>query len=144
MVQRNKVYNLGKFLLQNEFCRFVLSGVSITLVNFVLFFLFLQFNWLYQTANLIAIVFAKVYGFFINKYFVYRSISTASLFSEIWRYVLVRGSTGILDYFAVLFLVEFVTFTPLMAKIVTLVVVIILNYILGRTFVFVRGKNEKA
>ena len=133
-----------KQILQQEFLRYLLSGVSITLVNFILFFVFLQLNWLYQTANLSAIVLAKIYGFFINKYFVYRSSSSASLFSEIWRYVLVRGSTGVLDYFAVLSLVEYAVFSPLMAKIVTLIVVILLNYILGKFFVFARGKNEKA
>ena len=133
-----------KQILQQEFLRYLLSGVSITLVNFVLFFVFLQLHWLYQTANLSAIVLAKTYGFFINKYFVYRSSSSASLFSEIWRYVLVRGSTGVLDYFAVLFLVEYAVFSPLMAKIVTLIVVILLNYILGKFFVFTREKNEKA
>lgn len=128
-------------ILQNEFFRYLLSGASITLVNFVLFFLFLQFNWLYQTANLSAIVLAKIYGFFINKYYVYRSSSSASFFSEIWRYILVRGSTGILDYFLVLFLVEFFSFTPLSAKIMTLILVIVLNYVLGRFFVFCARKK---
>ena len=133
-----------KQILQQEFLRYLVSGVSITLVNFVLFFMFLQFNWLYQTANLSAIILAKIYGFFINKYFVYRSTASSSLFSEIWRYVLVRGSTGVLDYFAVLFLVEYASFAPLAAKVVTLIAVILLNYILGKFFVFARGKNEKA
>lgn len=132
-----------KQILCSEFFRYLLSGVSITVVNFVLFFLFLQFNWLYQTANLCAIVLAKIYGFFINKYFVYHSSSSASLFSEIWRYVLVRGSTGVLDYFFVLFLVEYALFSPLMSKILSLIAVILLNYILGKFFVFGRGKNEK-
>ena len=131
-----------KQILHNEFCRYLLSGVSITFVNFFLFYLFLNFNWLYQTANLTAIILAKLYGFFINKYFVYRS-KKANFVSEMWRYILVRGATGVLDYFLVLFLVEILFLYPLTAKIVTLILVVILNYILGKIFVFARGKNEK-
>lgn len=131
-----------KFILKNEFGRYLLGGASITLFNAMLFTIFL-YAMDYQLANLLAIVVAKIYGFLINKFFVYHSKTSSfkELSKEIGRYVLVRGSTGVLDYFGVIFLVEHVGFYPLPSKYAVMILIMAFNYIFGRLFVFKKVEN---
>ena len=121
-----------------EIFRYLISGVSVTVLNIVLYTVLVLFDVKYTIANLVSIVVAKVYAYLINKFYVYRhrAKSWKDLAEEILKFAVVRGSTGVLDYFGVVFLVEMLSFDSLIAKYFVTLLVIVLNYILGKKYVF--------
>ena len=118
--------------------RYGVGGVSTTLVNIILFRLLDYLLPGYRLANLIAIVLSKVYGFFVNKLFVFRSrrLSASQQIREIFSFVAARGFTGVVDYFGLILLVSLIGMEPFPAKVIVQGIVIVLNYILGKFFVF--------
>ena len=92
----------------------------------------------YRLANLIAIVLTKLYGYFINKLFVFRShhLSSKQLLREILSYIAARGFTALVDYFGLILLVSVIGIEAFPAKIAVQGIVIVLNYVLGKLEVF--------
>ena len=125
-------------LLSSEIVRYGISGVSIAAINFGGFCLLDAAGLSYKIANLIAIVLSKTAGYFLNKCFVYKSKTNGlrETAMEALRFVLARGFTGVVDYVGVLLLVKGIQADPVLSKFALQVVVILLNYILGKIAVF--------
>ncbi|MEE6207969.1 MAG: GtrA family protein [Alphaproteobacteria bacterium] len=134
--------NLINIPLNTEVLRYLVAGATTTLLNILLYTVLILFGLQYTYANLIALITSKIYAFFINKYYVYKHKSQTGkdLLTEIAKFTLVRGFTGIFDYFSVMVLIEILSFNKLVAKYIIVLIVIILNYILGKKYVF-RLKN---
>ena len=81
---------------------------------------------------------AKLFAYITNKWFVFRShcANLKELFLEIVKYVFARGFTGLIDIFGMFFAVECLQADEMVTKYVIQVIVIILNYILGKKVVF--------
>ena len=124
---------------QNEtFLRYLIGGGLITFINLGLYSLLVETHMKVRWANLIALIVAKVSGFFINKYYVYqtKTIGLENTGSEAGKYIITRGLTGVFDYVAILVLVEFLQFPALLTKYVVTGVIIISNYVLMKYVVF--------
>lgn len=133
----NRVVALCKKLLSNEGFLYIIFGGMTTVLNIVLFWglgLFLD----YKTANFFAIVLSILFAYIVNKIFVFKSktTSTGSLFKEMLSFFGMRGVTFALDWFGLVFAVETLHWNSSVAKIIIQVLVIILNYILSKLFVF--------
>ena len=133
-----KLIDFIKKILAIEFIRYLIGGGSVTLLNFFLYVILLYFGVVYHLANLISIVVAKIYGYFINKFFVYKSkrnniLQTAK---ESFKYAISRAITGVLDYVLVILFVETFNFNKIAVKIFVMIIVIVLNYTLGKFWVF--------
>lgn len=128
-----------KEIINRQVIDYFIWGVSTTLVNLVLYTL-LCLIVDYRIANFIAIIVCKIYAYVVNKYFVFRSRcgNMKELFQEVSRYVLSRGFTGLVDYVGVLILVEVAGIHKLASKYFITVLVMFLNYILGKYAVFRR------
>ncbi len=123
---------------KRELVRYLVAGVSTTLVNVLLYSGLLLLGMRFYIANLIAIIVAKVYGYFVNKLFVFQSygLTWKENIRELVTYCLMRGGTGVFDYVAVFILVEYLSFSPFYSKYGVMMVVIVLNYICSRFWVF--------
>ena len=121
-----------------------ISGVTTTLVNVGLFYVLQKAGMQYNIANLIASVSAKLYAFVTNKYLVFRTKSTSfkDACLEFFKFFIARGFTGVVDFVGVWFMVSVLSIDRMISKYVIQVVVIILNYVLGKLFVFIK-KEEK-
>ena len=126
-----------KDIINRQVIDYFIWGVSTTLVNIVLYTLLCKVID-YRIANLIAIVVCKIYAYVVNKLFVFHSKcqNFKELFMEISRYILSRGFTGVIDYIGVIILVEFAGINKLVSKYSITVLVMVLNYILGKHAVF--------
>ncbi len=124
--------------------RYAFAGISTTLLNIALFRLFSPAAADYRSANLAAIVLTKIYGYLINKAFVFRSrgLPPRRLLAEIAAYIAARGFTALVDFFGLILLVSVMGFPPFYAKIAVQGAVIVLNYILGRYLVFRAAAGE--
>lgn len=124
----------------HEVMRYIFAGVSTTLVNIGIYQLLIIIGWEYRVSNLIALIICKVYGFFINKLYVFKSHSKdlKELIYETIRYVLTRGLSGGIDFFSLIIFVEYFGFNKVICKYVISVIVIAVNYILGKVIVFTK------
>lgn len=129
-------------LINGETIRFGIGGVATTLLNIGLYRVLLLAGMAFQTANLIAIVVAKIAAFFVNKLFVFRTHreSTKASLLEVFRYIYTRGFTMLVDYFGLILLVNVLGGDERYMKYITTVVVVIINYLLGKFLVF-RKRN---
>lgn len=123
-----------------ELIRYGVAGLSTTLINIGIYQLLLFMRLDYIGANLIALVISKVYGYIINKLFVFRSRcpDMTELIKEIACYITARGGTGLIDYFGMMVLVELFKEDEIISKYIIQVIVIVLNFLFGKFFVFKR------
>lgn len=135
-----------KKVFSREFITYGVFGVLTTLVNVLVFkLLFENLAIAYGAANIIAVLSAKIFAYITNKLFVFRSHCTnfKELLLEICKYVFARGFTGLIDIFGMFFAVELLHADEMITKYVIQVIVIILNYILGKKVVFKKNERNK-
>ncbi len=122
-----------------------IAGVTTTLVNVGLFYVLQKAGMQYNIANLIAIVSAKLYAFITNKYLVFRTKSESfwGACLEFFKFFIARGFTGVVDFVGVWFMVSVCGIDRMISKYVIQLVVIILNYVLGKLFVFIKKEEKK-
>lgn len=121
-----------------EFVIYGIVGVTTTLVNIVIYQVLLFFKCHYTIANLIAIISCKIYGYLANKNIVFKSHcdSVKELLKELVKFVFARGFTGLVDYFGLILCVEILNKDKVISKYVIQIIVIILNYVMGKYIVF--------
>lgn len=128
-----------------EILRYGIAGGCVTLSNALSYFLLLRLGIVYTRANIVSLILSKTIGYFLNKFWVYRSRcnSLKETFFELLRFIGARGFTGIVDFLGVVLLVELFSCDERISKIVIMVLVIILNYILGKKAVFVKKGGKQ-
>lgn len=126
----------SKIFEKKEALRYFFWGVITVLVNYFSYFLLKQFL-VYQIANLISIIFTKVFAYYTNKKFVFRTkTNLKGQVMEVVRYVLGRGFTGAVDFAGLIVLVDVFGMDDGIGKMVMIVITTALNYVLGKVFVF--------
>ena len=130
-------------LKNKDFFRYIVGGGLTTLSNILLYTILVIFGMKVRYANLIAMIFAKAFGYGINKFYVFRTKSNniKDLSKEASKYFTARIFTGVVDYFLIVFLVEILNFHPFITKYIVTILVIVLNYILSKYFVFHHKKT---
>lgn len=126
---------------KKEAARYLFWGVVTVVINYFSYLL-LKLILPYQMANLISIVFTKIFAYYTNKKFVFRTVtSMKEQLKEIVRYIMGRGVTGIVDFCGLIVLTEFFLLDDRLGKIVMIVVTTVLNYFLGKLYVFTGRKQ---
>ena len=146
-----------------EVIAYLVCGVLTTVVNVAVYHILYRFGCGVTTSGVISVICAKIFAYLSNKFFVFDSKceNKKELGMEVWRFALARGLSGVLDvglttllawlipkdyelalslggcYFA------FTVVTPgVAAKYITQPIVIVVNYILGKSYVF-KGKKDE-
>lgn len=131
-----------------EIIRYLIIGGLTTVVSLVSYYVLTitildPNNDLYlQIANVISWILAVTFAYFTNRTFVFKSNDKASL-KEASTFYASRVSTLLIDMGMMFILVSRMHFPDKIIKIIIQVIVVILNYIFSKFFVFNRGKNEK-
>lgn len=127
---------IKKFFENREVMRYLFWGVITVIVNYISYLL-LKIIMPYQIANLISIIFTKVFAYYTNKKYVFRSVTGVwEQIKEIARFILGRGFTGLVDFFGLIMLTELFLIDDRLGKVIMIVITTILNYFLGKVFVF--------
>ena len=131
-------------IFNKEFISYGICGVITTLLHILLFYILIYIKLDYKLANIITLITIKALAYFINKIFVFKSKcnSKKELFIEIIKYILSRLITMIIDYFGLIILVEIFNIDALIGKIVILILVVLINYILCKKYVYKRVKYD--
>lgn len=133
-----------KTIFSSEILRYGIAGGCVTLSNALFYFLFLQVGIVYTVANIISLIFSKTVGYFLNKFWVYHSkcVSWKEVFFELLRFIGARGFTGVVDFLGVILLVEIFGCGERISKMILMLLVIVLNYVLGKKAVFIKNGEK--
>ena len=136
-----KILNLYKQF--KEQILYIVFGVLTTAINIIAFFVCSRLiNLSLIPSNIIAWILSVLFAFITNKIYVFNSknYSFSVVLRELIDFIVARGATGILDLGLMYLFVSIIGIEDMISKIVINIIVIILNYILSKLYVF---KNKK-
>ena len=122
---------------------YIVFGVLTTAINIIAFFACSRLiNLGLIPSNIIAWILSVLFAFVTNKIYVFNSknYNFSVVLRELIDFVISRGATGILDLELMYLFVSVIGIEDMISKIVINIIVIILNYILSKLYVF---KNKK-
>ena len=139
-----------KKLLNSEAVRYLVIGVSTTLVNFILFWILCNLTSMGENeiginaANAIAVFISIIFAYFANKIFVFgsKTKTVKAFFYEMARFVLARLGTMLVEIIGVWFAVSVIGQNELFGKLETQIIVIVGNYFISKFIVFKKDNKE--
>ena len=118
---------------------YLVFGVLTTVVNYLVYLPLLNIAGLSAAiCNILAWVAAVAFAYLTNKPFVFRSYdwSMQTVLPELTKFVSCRLTSGILETVIILVTVDIMRWDGNLWKLITSVLVVILNYIFSKFFVF--------
>ncbi|MBP1890145.1 putative flippase GtrA [Clostridium moniliforme] len=133
----NKIFELyDKF---KEQILYIVFGVLTTAINIVSFFICTRaFGLGVMTSNIIAWITSVLFAFVTNKIYVFnsRNYSIKFVLKELFDFTVSRGATGALDMGLMYLFISVIHMEDMISKIIINIIVIILNYVLSKLYVF--------
>ncbi|MDD6798623.1 MAG: GtrA family protein [Bacteroides sp.] len=139
----DKITGLIKKFLNRETISYLIFGVLTTVINIIVFWfaerellLFMPDKAATLTANIVAWVIAVAFAFITNKIFVFesKSMEFKVVMKELYGFVIARLLSLAFDegfmFVAIMFM------NSMIAKIISNVFVVIINYVLSKFFIF--------
>ena len=126
------------FLKYKSVILYILFGGLTTLVNIVVYFACSCLKFSTAESTLAAWIISVLFAYITNRKYVFGSKSQGvkSVFKEISNFFLSRFATGLLDLAVMLLFVDILEFNGMLIKVISNIVVIILNYVLSKFLVF--------
>lgn len=146
---KKKVTDLIKKFLNKETISYLIFGVLTTIINIVVFGISEDFLMPFMsdtaaalTANIIAWVLSVAFAFITNKLFVFesKSMSFKVIIKELYSFVIARLLSLAFDEAFMVVAIKFMD--SMLAKIISNVFVVIINYVLSKFFIF-KNKNKQ-
>ena len=115
---------------------YLIFGGLTTLINIVAYFVCYNLLEISNvTSNIIAWVVAVFFAFVTNKVYVFESKSKSILY-ELSTFLACRLGTGVLDLGIMYFTVDILKWNALLMKIISNVIVIVLNFVFSKMIIF--------
>lgn len=140
----DKIIALAK--KHQEILSYLFFGALTTAVNYAIYIpchSWLQFS--ATVSNVISWVGAVAFAYLTNKPFVFHSYdwSMKTVLPEALKFVTARIGSGVLETLILLLTVDILGWSGIVMKLITSVLVVILNYIGSKLLVFTKRKGEK-
>ena len=131
---------------QNDVIRYVFFGGCTTLVNLVCFFVLRKCRVELNIANLISIITAILFAYVVNSRYVFQDKCESFKFDirPFCKFISARLVTMVIEVGGVWLLVEVCKKNDMAGKFITQFIVLALNYIFSKFFVFTTGKSKKS
>lgn len=135
----NRLWN--KFV-NRETVSYLIFGVLTTAVDWVVYMLIRDYD--YMAATALGWAASVIFAFITNKLFVFqsRTFRLGDISKELVSFVACRAFTGVFNVAGMFVLVSLMKINDIFSKIVISVIVLILNYVFSKLFIF-RGKTSK-
>lgn len=130
--------------VNRETISYAIAGVLTTLVNFISYYLFCNIMGIENLiANGIAWMIAVIFAYIVNDVWVFQTkqISTHSQFNKITKFFGARIISFIIEEAGMLLFVDIMHFNNLLVKAGLAVIVIVINYIFSKLFIFNKGEE---
>lgn len=127
-----------KSLYESDVIRYLFFGGCTTMVNMVSFFILRQLKIELNIANVISVILAILFAYVVNSKFVFQQKynSFKEYTNAFVKFISARGITMFIEVAGLWLLVEFIGLNELFGKLMIQVIVIVLNYIFSKVFVF--------
>lgn len=139
---KNKI---KKFLF-SETVKYIIVGILTTLINIVIFRLLLfvfnknlpdfKYNWFF--AEVPAFIIAVLFAFFMDKYFVFKKTDTkvSETIQELINFFMMRIISELVHMLGLFVFINILKLDALYSKIGLSVIVVVLNYLFSKFFIF--------
>ena len=126
------------FLKYKSIILYILFGILTTLVNIFVYFACYCLKFSTAESTLTAWILSVLFAYITNRKYVFGSKLSGikKVFKEVSNFFLSRLSTGLLDLAVMLLFVDILNFNGMLIKVISNIVVIILNYVLSKFLVF--------
>ncbi|MDO4336682.1 MAG: GtrA family protein [Eubacteriales bacterium] len=134
--------NLIKKLYGSSMVRYVFFGGCTTMVNLVSFYILRRLSVQLTAANVISIVLAILFAYVVNSLFVFQDHceTLKDHIRPFCKFISARLVTMVIEVGGVWLLVEVLHMNDMIGKFLTQFIVLILNYVFSKCFVFTTGK----
>lgn len=123
-----------------EIINYLFFGVLTTLVSILSYALFTRiFDLNIYVSNIFSWIMAVTFAFFTNKIYVFKSKEN-KLIDQMIKFYLSRLASLIIELVIMYLMVDILNINDMISKIIVQFIVIVLNYIFSKVFVF---KNKK-
>ena len=129
------------------FILYAVFGVCTTLINWGTYYLWYSIIYIPNVLSTIsAWIVAVAFAFITNKIWVFdsKSFEGKTLLFEIWTFIAARLATGALDVAIMYFAVDVFAMNSTVWKLISNIIVIVLNYILSKLVIFKKGNSDKS
>ena len=131
--------NIIKKLINKETILYIIFGVLTTVVNLVVYHFFsniMKVN--YLLSNSIAWIMSVIFAYMTNKLYVFKckSVKIDIIIKEFAKFINCRLTSGIIETILLFLLVDMLEVNDIISKLVIGVIVVILNFIFSKLFVF--------
>jgi len=132
--------NIIELIKKNrEVIFYLIFGVLTTVINFIVYIVSTRIlNLDTVVSTIIAWIIAVLFAYITNKLYVFKSKqeSVTKLLKEFVTFILARVFTGVLDVLIMYIFVDILTLNDILMKILSNIIVVILNYILSKIVIF--------
>lgn len=130
----NKVKNI--YNGYKEIINYLIFGVLTTLVSIITYAIFTRlFNINYNISNVLSWILAVSFAYITNKVYVFNS-KDKNIIKSIIKFFTSRITTLIIEIIFMLIMVDILKFNDMVCKIIVQFIVIVLNYVFSKLFVF--------
>ena len=121
-----------------EIINYLIFGGLTTLVNLIVYFLLTNMGINYGVANTVAWVLSVLFAYITNKYFVFKvtGIGAKQLIKEMSTFFSARLFSFVMDMLVLYLCLSVLKWSPILSKLISQVLVVLLNYVLSKIFVF--------
>lgn len=122
-----------------EIINYLIMGVLTTLVSIVSYFILAKvFGINYLISNIISWIISVAFAYVTNKIFVFKNEvkEKKQVLIQIYQFVKYRLLSLIIDILLMYVFVELIKMDDMIAKVINQVIVIVLNYVFSKLFVF--------
>ncbi|WP_051452871.1 GtrA family protein [Atopobacter phocae] len=149
MIDEDETNNFNRRLIQlkqiitNEVMMYLIFGVLTTVVNLIIFFIFTKIfvsGWL--LANIIAFIISVLFAYWTNKLYVFKSNSKDKLviLKEFITFISARLFSLGIEILTLFIMLQLLNLNDVFGKVTAQVIVVVLNYVFSKVFVFRKPK----
>ena len=133
--------NMAKNKMFRQFIKFCLVGFGNTLIDYAVYIFFSRYlGWYFLYANIMAILVALTFSFFINKYWTFNN-NENKLPSQYLKFFLVSAVYFVLNNSIVFVLVKYLAVFDLAAKVIAIIIGLFWNFFAHKYWTFkVKGQ----
>ena len=122
--------------LKKEILNYIIFGIFTSIVNIGTYLLLTDvFNVYYVFANILAWIISVFFAYFTNRTWVFES-ENKNIIKEISMFYSARLFTGVIDTSLMILFIDVLSLENTFSKLVTAVVVILLNYLISKKIIF--------
>ena len=132
------VINILEKFMSREALRYIFFGGLTTLISVIVYHISIFAGLGVFAANTISTIIAISFAFCVNKVWVFNSkdLSGKTTGKELFKFVSGRAVTYAIETSLLMFLVYFLDLNPIICKYFTQGLIIVLNYVISKYFVF--------